>query len=35
MAGFSVGEWVLLTSQKGKKWLVKIEDGRPTKFLRY
>ena len=26
MAGFSVGEWVLLTSQKGKKWLVKIED---------
>lgn len=27
MAGFSVGEWVLLTSQKGKKWLVKIEDG--------
>ncbi len=26
MAGFSLGEWVLLTSQKGKKWLVKIED---------
>lgn len=27
MAGFCMGEWVLLTSQKGKKWLVKIEDG--------
>jgi tRNA (adenine57-N1/adenine58-N1)-methyltransferase len=23
---FSAGEWVLLTSQKGKKWLVRIED---------
>lgn len=24
---FKLGEWVLLVAQKGKKWLVKIEDG--------
>jgi len=27
MAAFGMDEWVLLTSQKGKKWLVKIEEG--------
>jgi len=26
MSRFRQGEWVLLTSQKGKKWLVRIED---------
>lgn len=26
MSKFESGEWVLLTSQKGKKWLVRIED---------
>ena len=26
MSAFQMGEWVLLTSQKGKKWLVRIED---------
>lgn len=26
MSKFQAGEWVLLTSQKGKKWLVRIED---------
>lgn len=26
MTAFRMDEWVLLTSQKGKKWLVKIED---------
>lgn len=26
MTAFHMDEWVLLTSQKGKKWLVKIED---------
>ncbi|MEM5787708.1 MAG: hypothetical protein AAGU11_10340 [Syntrophobacteraceae bacterium] len=26
MGNFERGEWVLLTSQKGKKWLVQIED---------
>lgn len=26
MAAFRTGEWVLLTSQKGKKWLVKVEE---------
>jgi len=26
MARFHLGEWVLLTGQKGKKWLVKVED---------
>ncbi len=26
MSVFHMGEWVLLVSQKGKKWLVKIED---------
>ncbi len=27
MGKFNMGEWVLLTSQKGKKWLVKLEEG--------
>lgn len=27
MSRFTEGEWVLLTSQKGKKWLVKIQSG--------
>ena len=27
MSGFKMGEWVLLTSQKGKKWLVRIAEG--------
>jgi tRNA (adenine57-N1/adenine58-N1)-methyltransferase len=26
MAKFEQGEWVLLTSQKGKRWLVRVED---------
>lgn len=26
MDRFRMGEWVMLTSQKGKKWLVKVED---------
>ena len=26
MSRFRVGEWVLLTAQKGKKWLVKVEE---------
>jgi len=26
MSKFHVGEWVLLTAQKGKKWLVKVEE---------
>lgn len=26
MSTFEVNEWVLLTSQKGKKWLVRVED---------
>ena len=26
MSKFEFGEWVLLTSQKGKKWLVQVED---------
>ncbi len=26
MDEFEVGEWVLLTSQKGKKWLIRVED---------
>jgi tRNA (adenine57-N1/adenine58-N1)-methyltransferase catalytic subunit len=26
MSLFQMGEWVLLTSQKGKKWLAKVED---------
>ena len=26
MSTFRTGEWVLLTAQKGKKWLVKVED---------
>ncbi len=26
MSKFEFGEWVLLTSQKGKKWLVRVED---------
>jgi tRNA (adenine57-N1/adenine58-N1)-methyltransferase len=26
MSNFELGEWVLLTSQKGKNWLVRIED---------
>ncbi len=25
MSKFALGEWVLLTSQKGKRWLVRIE----------
>jgi tRNA (adenine57-N1/adenine58-N1)-methyltransferase catalytic subunit len=30
---FCLGEWVLLTSQKGKKWLVRIEDGTYSSHL--
>lgn len=26
MSKFVLNEWVLLTSQKGKKWLVRVED---------
>ncbi|HOV87155.1 MAG TPA: tRNA (adenine-N1)-methyltransferase [Syntrophobacteraceae bacterium] len=26
MAAFQLGDWVLLTSQKGKKWLARVED---------
>ena len=26
MSKFEFGEWVLLTSQKGKKWLVRVEE---------
>ena len=26
MSNFRIGEWVLLTAQKGKKWLVKVEE---------
>lgn len=27
MAQFRMGEWILLVSQKGKKWLVKVQEG--------
>ncbi len=33
MSKFQAGEWVLLTSQKGKKWLVKIEDASYSSHL--
>ena len=33
MTVFSSGEWVLLTTQKGKKWLVRVEDASYSSHL--